>query len=72
MKGGFSIFTKWKADLWAKMRRYGVKQKELAEHLGYTEEYVSMVLNDKKNPKQAKEVFTKGVDELIVQRKADK
>lgn len=55
-----------------KMRRYGVKQVDLAEHLGYSREYVSMVFNDKKNPKRAEEVFTKGVDEIIAERKADK
>lgn len=55
-----------------KMRRNGIKQTQLADHLGYTPEYVNMVFNDKKNPKKAKEVFTSGVDEMIAEHKADK
>lgn len=54
------------------MRRNGIKQTQLADHLGYTPEYVNMVFNDKKNPKKAKEVFTSGVDEMIAEHKADK
>lgn len=56
--------AQWTADVIGKMHLNHITAKRLAEHLGYTPEYVSVVLNGKKAPKKAEEVFRKAVEEL--------
>jgi transcriptional regulator with XRE-family HTH domain len=46
-----------------------ISKRELAEQLGYTPEYVSMVLNGHRNPNGAESEFAKALDELIKQKK---
>lgn len=56
--------AQWTADVIGKMHLNQITAKRLAEHLGYTPEYVSMVLNGKKEPKNGEQVFRLAVDEL--------
>lgn len=56
------------AELLVKMRQHKIKQKQIAEHLGITDVYLSMILNGKKNPKNFKERFAKAVDEIIASK----
>lgn len=56
--------AQWTADVIGKMHLIKITNKKLAKHLGYTEEYVSMVLNGKRTPKNAEAVFRRAVDEL--------
>ena len=57
--------AQWTGDVLAKMHIEKITSKRLAEHLGYSKEYVSMVLNGKREPKNAEQVFRKGLDELV-------
>jgi toxin-antitoxin system, antitoxin component, xre family len=57
--------AQWTGDVLAKMHIEKITSKRLAEHLGYSKEYVSMVLNGKREPKYAELIFRKGLDELI-------
>ena len=56
------------AKLLVKMRVHKIKQKQVAEHLGITEEYFSMIVNGKKNPKNFKERLAKAIDEIIASK----
>ena len=56
---------KWTGELIGKMHNYGVSNKELAKELNFTQEYVSMVLNGKKEPPNAEERFNVALDEII-------
>jgi transcriptional regulator with XRE-family HTH domain len=53
------------AELLVKMRLYKIKQKDIAEHLGITDVYLSMILNGKKNPKNFRERLSNAIDEII-------
>ncbi|NLH02494.1 helix-turn-helix transcriptional regulator [Caproiciproducens galactitolivorans] len=55
----------WTAQLIAKLHLNRISKKQLAEQLGYTPEYVSMVLNGHRNPNGAEAEFSKALDELI-------
>jgi len=58
----------WIADVVGKMHVNKIRQYELAEALGYTREYVGMVLTGKRTPKDAERLFTSAVDALIEQK----
>jgi len=58
----------WIAEAVGKMHINRITNNELAAHLGYNPKYVSMVLNGKKTPKKAQEVFMRGIDEIIAER----
>ena len=60
---------KWAANLLVVMKQNGITQRELAEKLGVTYQYVSMVFNNKINIKTAEQRFTKAVDEIIAANK---
>ncbi len=56
--------AKWTAEVIAEMHISRITAKELAKHLGYNPKYVSAVLNGKREPKRAEEVFRKALKEL--------
>ena len=56
---------KWTGDLIGKMHNSNVSKKELANKLNFTPEYVSMVLNGKKEPPNAEERFNAALNEII-------
>ena len=57
--------AQWTADIIGKMHISGITAKQLAEHLQYNPKYVSAVLNGKREPRNAEQVFRKGLEELI-------
>jgi hypothetical protein len=59
---------KWTGHLVGKMHNNSISNNDLASKLGYTNDYVSMVLNGKRTPKGARERFEKAVDEIIKER----
>lgn len=59
---------KWTSDLIADMHVHRITRIQLADKLSYTPEYVSMVLNGKREPKNAEQVFRAALDELIAEK----
>ena len=57
--------AQWTADIIGKMHISGITAKQLAEHLHYNPKYVSAELNGKREPRNAEQVFRKGLEELI-------
>lgn len=62
--------AQWTADIIGQMHIHKITGKSLAEKLGYTPEYVSAVLNGKREPKNAEQIFRGGLDELIASKTA--
>ena len=60
---------KWTGDLVGKMHNSRVSSLELAEKLGYSKDYVSMVLNGKKTPQGAQQRFEAAVNQIIEERR---
>lgn len=61
---------KWTGVLVGKMHNEQVSNIELANELGFTVEYVSMVLNGRKKPANAKERFNRAFNAIVERRKA--
>ena len=65
-KGGeFCMPAQWTADLIGEMHLARVSKKQLAEHLGVTPEYVSMVLNGHREPDGAAGRFKGALAQII-------
>ena len=58
----------WTADLIGEMHLAKVSKKQLAEHLGVTPEYVSMVLNGHREPAEAAQGFRDALNQIIALR----
>lgn len=57
--------AQWTAELIGEMHLNGVSKKQLAEHMGITPEYVSMVLNGHRDPDGAEGRFKDALSDLI-------
>ena len=55
----------WTGDLVGLMHVHKISKKQLADHIGVTREYVSLVLNGHREPKGAEEQFKAAVNEII-------
>lgn len=60
--------AQWTAELISKMHAHRITQLALAQRLGYTPQYVSTVLNSKRDPAGAEQKFNSAVDALIEQQ----
>lgn len=60
--------AQWTADLIGEMHLAKVSKKQLAEHLGVTPEYVSMVLNGHREPAEAAQRFRDALNQIIALR----
>lgn len=60
--------AQWTAELISKMHAHRITQLALAQKLGYTPQYVSTVLNSKRDPAGAEQKFNSAVDSLIEQQ----
>lgn len=58
----------WAKKLKAKMLFNDVSSNALADHLGVSKPYVSMVLHGREKPKDAEARFNKAVDEIIADK----
>lgn len=56
---------KWTGTVVGKMHVNCITYDELAEKLGFTKSYISMILNGARHPAGAKEKFNAALDELI-------
>lgn len=57
----------WTGDLVGLMHTHRITNKMLANHMGLTDRYVSMVLNGHREPPDAEERFRAALDELIAE-----
>ena len=60
---------KWTGQLIGKMHNSSVSNIELSKELNCTAEYVSMVLNGKKKPANARERFNRAFNAILERRK---
>ena len=56
---------KWTGNLVGLMHDHKITKTQLADHMGLSREYVSMVLNEHRVPADAEERFTQAVKALI-------
>lgn len=66
------MLAEWTGEIVKKLHILGLTGKDLAAQLGYSDRYVSMVLNCRQNPKGAEQRFRDAVDELAVKKGANK
>jgi transcriptional regulator with XRE-family HTH domain len=59
------MLAQWIGEVVGKMHRHKISKTQLAEHLGVTREYVSMVLNGHREPAGAQEKFEAAVNQII-------
>lgn len=62
----------WTGDLVGLMHNKKISYTQLANQLGVTLQYVSMVLNGKRDPKGAEEKFKSAVIELVSLKESQK
>lgn len=61
--------AQWTGDVVGQMHLYRITKRELADGLGVTPEYVSMVLNGHREPSGAEERFRGALAQLIAEQK---
>lgn len=59
--------AQWTSNLVGQMHKHKISKTQLAERLGITREYVSMVLNGHRAPTGAEEKFRTAVEEIIAE-----
>lgn len=59
---------KWTGDIVGKMHINRITYEELANKLGVTKAYISMILNGARNPEGAQERFETALNELVSER----
>ena len=57
------------AEVWGMMKANGIRQKELAERMGVTQQYLSMVFNGKKGSEAVLERIRRTIQEICDSRK---
>ncbi len=62
------MLEKWTGDLIGKMHNEKISLEELGSELGIGKGYVSMILNGKRNPKNAAERFNNAFNSIISKR----
>lgn len=59
----------WIADVVGKMHINKITQSQLAEKMGVTNDYIWMILNGKKSPKNAENRINSAIDQILAERK---
>lgn len=59
---------KWIGDAVGKMHIHKISNIDLANHLGFTVQYISEILNNKKSPKNAEERIMDAIDAIIAEK----
>ncbi len=63
--------AQWTGEIVGKLHANRIPQNKLAAHMGLTPEYVSMVLNGKREPQNAELVFRAALEKLIAEKTAN-
>ena len=58
----------WQAEVFAMMKDNNISRSDLAEAAGVTPEYVSMVLNKRRNPAGAENTFRSAIQKLLTEK----
>ena len=61
----------WTGEIVASLHIHKIKQSELAQEMGMTIQYVSMVLNGSRDPKGMKERMESAINAIVERRKAN-
>lgn len=64
------MLEKWTGNIVGKMHVHKITSKELAEEMGVSRQYVSMILNGTRSPDDARGRVETAVDALIERKKA--
>lgn len=64
-KGGKILIEKWTGDVVSKMHIYRVTCQEIADEMGVTKGYISMILNGRRKPEGIRQRVESAVDEII-------
>ena len=59
------MLAQWTCDLVGQMHKHRVSKKALADEVGLTREYVSMILNGHRDPSGAEKLFTSALQRII-------
>ena len=62
------ILENWIEIAIGRMHTHKITQIKLAEHLGLTNDYISMIFRGVRNPKGAKETILAAIDEIIASK----
>ena len=62
------MLAQWIGELVGRMHNHKISKSQLAEHMGVSREYVSMVLNGHREPAGAKERFRTAVAEIVAKK----
>lgn len=63
--------AQWTGELVGKMHIYGVSYRELADRIGCSNKWLSMVIHGHRSPKGAEQRFNAALDELIKEKEED-
>lgn len=67
-KGDDFLPKEWTGEVVKQLHINGIAQKELAEEMGYTKEYMSMVLNSKREPSDVQTRIEEAISSIIKKR----
>jgi hypothetical protein len=67
-EGEFCMIAQWIGEFVGKMHCNKITSTELALEMNVTREYISMILNGHRTPKDAKDRFNKALDNILESR----
>lgn len=70
-KGGVKVPEKWTGRLVGRMHNHQITVTQLAEYLGFSRCYCSLILSSKRNPPGIREKMEAAVSELIKEKEAE-
>jgi plasmid maintenance system antidote protein VapI len=62
------VLKKWIGEVVGLMHIHRISNKQLASHIGVTEEYISMVLNGHREPSNIEHRLRKAIDEIATKQ----
>lgn len=65
------MVANWTGQLVGAMHNANVSARQLADYMGLTPEYVSMILNGKKTPKGAEQRFRTALQEMCADKEGE-